>query len=89
MNEAKEKNVIRQVLTTEVKWVLGVIMFVFGIAGPYYGMRQDIALIQKDIEIINVNHQAHIQDILQQQKEQSAQIIDLQKQLIILVSKYE
>lgn len=72
-------------MTTEVKWVLGVIMFVFGVAGPYYGIQKDIALIQKDVEIININHEAHIQDILQAQKEQSAQILELQKQLIILI----
>ena len=79
----EDDSAIRKVLTTEVKWIIGVIMFVFGIASPYFGMRQDIALIQKDIQIINLNHETHIQDIMQQQKEMSAQIIELQKQIII------
>jgi len=87
MEDDKNYTVIRRVLTTEVKWILGVVMFVFGIAGPYYGMKQDIALIQKDIEVINLNHEVHIQDILQAQKEQSQQIIELQKQLILIAGQ--
>lgn len=78
--ENNNATLIRSVLTTEVKWILGVIMFVFGIAGPYYGITQDIALIQKDISIINSNHEVHIQDLVQTQKDQSMQILELQKQ---------
>lgn len=87
MENEKNDGVIRRVLTSEVKWILGVVMFVFGIAGPYYGMKQDIALIQKDISVINMNHEVHIQDILQDQKEMKQQIIELQKQLIIIGDK--
>ncbi len=87
MEDEKNDSVIRRVLTSEVKWILGVIMFVFGIATPYYNMKQDVALIQKDIQVINMNHEVHIQDILQTQKEQSQQIIELQKQLILIVSQ--
>ena len=58
------ESTIKKVLTTEVKFVIGLIVFVLGGVAPYYQMKQDIALIQKDISIINTNHEAHIQDIL-------------------------
>lgn len=86
MDNINEKGIIRQVLTNEMKWLIGIVVFVFGIAGPYYSMKQDIALIQKDVSIINSNHEMHIQDIMQTQKEQSQQIIELQKQLILIVN---
>jgi len=84
--KAQEENLIKKVLTSEVKFVLGIIVFVFGVAGPFYGMKQDIALIQQNITQINSNHEQHIQDIMQDQKEQKQQIIELQKQLIIVIS---
>lgn len=53
-----------------------------------------IALIQQSIDNINVNHETHIQDIFQQLKEQraadtvqQAQIIELQKQILIILNK--
>lgn len=82
-----ETNLIKQVLSSEVKFILGIIVFVFGVASPYYSMRQDIVLIQKDISTINSNHEVHIQDILQTMKDQQSQIIELQKQ-IILINNY-
>jgi hypothetical protein len=84
MTEAKETNFIRQVLTTEVKYIVAIAVFVFGVAKPYYGMKEDIALIQKDISVINANHEVHIQDIFQEIKEIKAQELDLQRQIILL-----
>ncbi len=86
MEVYKETNFVRQILSTEVKYVVGIALFVFGVAKPYYEMKENIALVQKDISVINSNHEVHIQDILQEQKEQSAQILELQKQIIILVN---
>lgn len=85
----KEESMIKQVLTTEVKFIIGVITIALGVVAPYYGIRQDIALIQSSISNINSNHEAHIQDIQQNIKDlqitvtaQNAEIIDLQKQII-------
>ena len=89
MNEEKNDSLIRKVLTTEVKWIISVVIFVFGVISPYFGIRQDIALIQKDIQVININHETHIQDILQQQKEMSAQILEMQKQFIIIIAEHK
>lgn len=92
--EPNNTTLIRSVLTNEVKFVVGIVVFVVGIVAPYYSMRQDVALIQQSISNINTNHEAHIQDILQELKDmkeigksQQQQIIDLQKQLVILISR--
>ena len=63
MNESSE-SLIRSVLTSEVKFVIGIVVFVLGVARPYYEAKQDIALIQSNISNINANHEVHIQDIL-------------------------
>ncbi len=81
-----EENSIKKVLSSEVKFVVGIIIFVFGIAGPFYGMKQDIALIQSDINNINTNHEAHIQDLTQQIKDLNTKQIDLQQQIINLLT---
>ncbi len=86
MNQEKSDNptLIRSILSTEVKWGVSVAFFVFGIAGPYYGLVQDIALIQKDISNINSNHEAHIQDIMQQIKDMQTKQLNQQDQIIVL-----
>ncbi len=87
-------NLIKSVLSTEVRFVIGVITIALGVVRPYYAMKEDLALIQKDISVINSNHEVHIQDINQNIKEikqaeinQNAQIIELQKQILIISSK--
>jgi len=47
-------------------------------------INKNIALIQQSVDNINKNHEAHIQDIVQDLKEQKDQILDLQKQSIQL-----
>jgi hypothetical protein len=60
MNESKILKAIR----TEAGVVVSIVTIAIGIIFPYFGIKTDIALIQKDISIINTNHEAHIQDIL-------------------------
>ena len=57
MEHIKESSFIRQVMSTEVKYVLAIVGFVLGVIRPYYQMQESIALIQKDISIINTNHE--------------------------------
>lgn len=87
MEKITETNFIRQILSTEVKYVIGIGMFVFGVARPYYEIKENIALVQKDISVINSNHEVHIQDILQELKDQKQEIQDLDKQIILISSK--
>jgi glutamate dehydrogenase/leucine dehydrogenase len=84
---------IRGMLSAEIKFVIGIVVFVFGVATPYYEMKENIALIKNDIANINSNHEVHIQDLTQaikdievDQKTQNDAIIELQK-AIIRISK--
>lgn len=80
---------IKNVLTTEVKFIIAILVFSFGVVSPYFQMKQNIALMQQDIANINANHEVHIQDLTQaikdiqvDQKMQNDQIIELQKTII-------
>jgi len=83
MNQDKEENIIKKVLTTEVKYVIGLLVFGFGVVTPYFQMRENISLIQKDISTINNNHEAHIQDIMTELKEIKKNEVELEKNLAI------
>lgn len=74
-------NLIRAVLSTEAKFVIGIVGFVMGVVAPYYGMKQDVALIQKDISTINSNHLLHVQDLSQEVKD-VVKVIEAQQQQI-------
>lgn len=86
-NEALKTSTIKNVLTSEVKFIIYIITIVLGAVAPYYSIRQDIALIQKDIAIINSNHILHIQDIAQSMKEQQTEIKEMQKQIYIIINR--
>lgn len=93
-NQSNTVNLIRAVLSTEVKFVIGIVGFVMGVVAPYYQMKQDVALIQRDISIINSNHLSHTQDLAQSIKDitkvvetQQAQINNLQTQQAVILEK--
>jgi hypothetical protein len=52
----EQDNAIKKVLTTEVKYIISVIVFVAGVVAPYYSIRQDIALIKE-------NHFSHMESM--------------------------
>lgn len=80
----KQTGVIRSVLNSEVKFVIGIIVAVFGVAAPFFAMRQDIALIQQSINNINGNHEVHIQDLTQAVKDLQEANLENQKAIITL-----
>ena len=91
MKKAQEQNtqhttasLVRAVFSTEVKFVIAVIGFVVGVISPYYQMRQDVALIQKDISVINSNHLMHTQDLTQEVKDIVVILQQQQQQITIL-----
>jgi hypothetical protein len=86
-NEALKTSTIKNILTAEVKFIIYIITIVLGAVAPYYSIKQDIALIQKDIAIINSNHLSHIQDITQQMKENQSDIKEMQKQIYIIINR--
>ena len=85
VNDLRE--IFNSQITSWVKMVIGIIVFVFGIIAPFYGIKEEVALIKQSIITIEKNHLAHIQDLSQSQKEMSIQINELQKQLWIVANK--
>lgn len=79
--ETTSASLIRAVLSTEAKFVLSIVAFVMGVVAPYYQMKQDVSLIQKDISIINTNHEAHIQYLTQSLKDTMVLVEQNQKQI--------
>lgn len=77
-------NLIRAVLSTEVKFIIGIVGFVMGVVAPYYSMKQDVALIQQSIATINSNHLTHTQDLAQEIKDTVAVLKNQQDQINIL-----
>lgn len=83
-NVSTTGNLIRAILSSEVKFIIGIVGFVIGVVSPYYQMKQDVALIQKDISTINSNHLLHTQDLAQQLKETVTAVQSQQNQITIL-----
>lgn len=87
-------NLIRAILSSEVKFIVAVIGFVIGVVSPYYQMKQDVSLIQASISNINSNHLMHTQDLAQEVKDvvkvienQQNQINNLQTQQAVLLER--
>lgn len=85
---------VKSVLTSEVKFIIGIITIALGVIAPFYQIKQDIALMQKDISVINANHLSHLQDtqktieeIKVEQSTQQKQIIDLNNEILVLLGK--
>jgi hypothetical protein len=79
----ENENLIKKILTTEVKYAIGIVVFVFGVVTPYYQVKEDISLIQKDISIINTNHEVHIQDMIAEIKKIKEDEVTIEKNLAI------
>lgn len=78
MDNIQQTTILKKWLTSEVKFILGVIVFVWGIAVPYFGIKQDIALIKE-------NHMTHIEAFDKELAEQSKIQSEQQKMLIDLM----
>jgi hypothetical protein len=74
---------IKSWFITEVKYIIGVVSICATVGVPYFSIRQDIALIKKDISIINSNHEVHIQDIVTELKKIKEDEITIEKNLAV------
>lgn len=50
-----QESFMKKYLTTEVKYVVGIAIFIIWVVAPYYEIKQDIALIKE-------NHLTHIEN---------------------------
>lgn len=54
IEQLKSENWLKKALTTEVKYIIGILLFAGGVIAPYYEIKTDIALIKQ-------NHMFHIE----------------------------
>jgi uncharacterized protein YabN with tetrapyrrole methylase and pyrophosphatase domain len=69
-NTAQTETIVKKILTSEVKYVIGIILFLVGVVAPYYDIKTEIALIKQ-------NHYAHIETMTGQIKENSEEIKEM------------
>lgn len=53
---SKKEDNLKKYLTTEVKYIIGIVVFVIGVVAPYYQIKEDIALIKQ-------NHMSHVETL--------------------------
>jgi hypothetical protein len=73
------ETITKKWLNNEVKFVVAVIAFVWGIAIPYFGIKQDIALIKE-------NHFVHIESMEKEQTRLSNVQTKQQEEIIALMT---
>lgn len=74
-NDIKNTNIIKQVLTSEIKFIIAIITIVLGVVAPYYQIKQDVSLIKE-------NHYTHIENMQKEILELKAKDTEMQKQYI-------
>lgn len=67
-NNIQTENIVKKILTSEVKYIIGIILFLAGVVAPYYDIRQEIALIKQ-------NHLAHIEQMEREIQKNSNDIL--------------
>ena len=80
-SDTQQANILRKLLTQEVKFIIIVAGFIWGFAGIYYPIKEDIALIKN-------NHMAHMEGyskeltrIADEQERQQELIIKLMERI--------
>lgn len=79
-NEVQTENIVKRILTSEAKYIIGIIIFLVGVVGPYYSIKSDIALIKQ-------NHSAHIETMQRNIESMQAEITDMKKTEVELMKE--
>lgn len=74
----EKESMIKQVLTSEVKFIIAIITIVLGVVAPYYQIKQDVALIKE-------NHYTHIENMQKEILELKEADTRLQEQYVDLL----
>ena len=86
-----EENKIRKVLFNEISLLISIVAFVIGcvmfISKPDAEMRQNIALIQQKIEVVEFNHIASMEDDIDEVKDEIVDIKIILERILTLLEK--
>lgn len=75
---------IKAILTTEVKYVVGIIVFVAGVVAPYFQIRSDIALIKSEQNNISKLFEKHIKQYEEEEKEKANDLTSLKSRTAVI-----
>lgn len=66
-NQAQTESIVKKILTSEVKYIIGIVLFLVGVVAPYYDIKTEIALIKQNhyahIEAMTKNIEANVEEI--------------------------
>lgn len=82
-NAVQTESIVKKILTSEVKYILGIVVFLVGVVAPYYDIKTEIALIKQ-------NHYAHIETMTKQIEDNSnviAELEDTQTRLMTIIAE--
>lgn len=82
-NTAQTESIVKKTMTSEVKFVIAIAVFLVGVVAPYYDIKTEIALIKQ-------NHYTHIETMAGQIKENSDDIkklVDTQTKLMTVIAE--
>lgn len=71
-NNVQTESIVKKILTSEVKYILGIVIFLVGVVAPYYDIKTEIALIKQ-------NHYSHIETMTKQIEDNSNEIKELKE----------
>lgn len=72
-NEVQTESIVKKILTSEVKYLIGIVIFLVGVVAPYYDIKTEIALIKQ-------NHYAHIETMNKNIESSMAEIKELKEE---------
>jgi hypothetical protein len=79
-NQEQTENIVKRILTSEVKYIIGIVIFLVGVVAPYYDIKQDVALIKQ-------NHMAHMETMTKQIEENNTAIKSVIEKEYVLMQK--
>jgi hypothetical protein len=92
----KNGDTTKGIFRSELKWVFAIIAMLGTVVYPYFSIKQDVALIQKDIAVINSNHLGTTQRLAEQMAtmqinlvENQKAVIELQKQTLVILQRIQ
>jgi len=77
-NNAQTETIVKRILTSEVKYVIGICVFLAGVVAPFYMVKQDVALIKQ-------NHYTHIEALTKQIEKNTEEIKKLNEDQVRLM----
>lgn len=78
IEQLKTESLIKRILTTEVKYIIGIVVFLAGVVAPYYQIKTDIALIRQ-------NHFSHMEAMTKEITDNSSDIKEMKSTQINLM----